>query len=324
LDGADPAGTGVAPADGATVSTWVDKSLNGRNATVVTTPLVKSAATYSSAFRALNFSDSNRAYVTTYPANPVNETVFVVFNNTLPNGVNFALISSQLGGRALGTAWANATNAGTRVAYLNNDVSWSTAVTPELSYTAGTTSIVTGQVSNSTTQLIALNGSNFISGAFTAGSGFSNNTFTYIGWSANSGQPAPANPTMIYYTGYAMEIIFYNRIITTTERQQIEGYLASKWATQYFSQLTGPYSRIPPPVPVSQRFLFSPLNFGGVTLWLDGNDSSATGFSGAVGASVTTWVDKSLNGYNAAASGTMTIGTLNNLRAITFPAASEA
>jgi hypothetical protein len=320
LDGSDPAGTGVAPADGAAVTTWVDKSLNGRNATVVTTPLTKSAATYSSAFRALNFVDSNRAYVTTYPANPVNETVFVVFNNPSPNGNNFTLISSQLGGRALGTAWANATNAGTRVAYLNNDVAWSTAVTPELSYTAGTTSIVTGQVSNSTTQLIALNGSNFVSGSFSAGSGFSNNTFTYIGWSANSGQPPPANPTMYYYTGYAMEIIFYNRIITTTERQQIEGYLASKWASRYVSQLISPYIRIPPPVPVSQRFLFSPLNFGQLSLWLDGADPAGTGIQPANGASVTTWVDKSPNGYNATAAPSRTVGTYStSLRAVNFP-----
>ena len=32
LDGADPAGNGSVPANGSTVSTWMDKSGNGRNA----------------------------------------------------------------------------------------------------------------------------------------------------------------------------------------------------------------------------------------------------------------------------------------------------
>ena len=35
LDGADPLGNNSVPANGATVSTWVDKSRNGRNATQV-------------------------------------------------------------------------------------------------------------------------------------------------------------------------------------------------------------------------------------------------------------------------------------------------
>jgi len=246
LDGADPAGTGIQPANGSSVLTWVDKSGNGRNATVVTTPLVKSAATYSTEFSALNFVDSSRAYVTTYPANPVNETVFVVFNNPSPTTYSYALINSQKGGRALGTAWANATNAGTRVAYLNNDVAWSTAVTPELSYTAGTTRILTGQVSNSTTQLISLDGSNFSTGSFTAGSGFSNNTFTYIGWNANSGQPDPANPTNYYYIGYAMEIIFYDSVLTPAQRQQVEGYLSEKWRLRSFLPSTHLYKSFAP------------------------------------------------------------------------------
>ena len=33
LDGKDPAGTGTAPANGSTVSTWTDKSRNGNTAT---------------------------------------------------------------------------------------------------------------------------------------------------------------------------------------------------------------------------------------------------------------------------------------------------
>ena len=43
LDGADPAGTGILPANGATVSTWADKSGNARNSPANTTGAVFAA-----------------------------------------------------------------------------------------------------------------------------------------------------------------------------------------------------------------------------------------------------------------------------------------
>ena len=52
LDGTDPAGTGSAPTNGATVSTWVDKSGNGLNGTAVNNP------TYSSSAKGINFTYS--------------------------------------------------------------------------------------------------------------------------------------------------------------------------------------------------------------------------------------------------------------------------
>ena len=49
LDGADPAGTGIAPANGTAITTWVDKSGFARNATVAS-----GAPTYVSADAAVN------------------------------------------------------------------------------------------------------------------------------------------------------------------------------------------------------------------------------------------------------------------------------
>ena len=59
-------------------------------------------------------------------------------------------------------------------------------------------------------------------------------------------------------------------------------------------------------------------------MWLDGADQSSMTLSGS---SVTQWRDKSGNGYHAlpnVGGSAITMGTLNNLSAITFPAASTA
>jgi hypothetical protein len=56
------------------------------------------------------------------------------------------------------------------------------------------------------------------------------------------------------YFGNVFEMLIYNRALTTTERQQVEGYLAWKWglrtslptAHPYYTQ-QHPYNKIPPP-----------------------------------------------------------------------------
>jgi len=49
------------------------------------------------------------------------------------------------------------------------------------------------------------------------------------------------NGTNSYDSVYTAEIIYYNNTLTTTERQQIEGYLAAKWGLQSSLPNTHPY-----------------------------------------------------------------------------------
>jgi hypothetical protein len=49
---------------------------------------------------------------------------------------------------------------------------------------------------------------------------------------------------------------------------------------------------------------FSPKAISGLTLWLDGNDPNATGVQVSATTPISTWKDKSGNGYNATSSGT--------------------
>jgi hypothetical protein len=276
LDGSDPAGTGTPPADGSTVSTWVDKSSN-YNATVVSG---KVGATYNASTRSVFFSASNMAYITSYPANPTNETMFVVFNNPTPSTNNYTLINGQQGARALGAGW-NGTGTNDAVAYLNNDVTWATK-TPSNSHVPGTVTLVTGQVVSSTNLRIAINGATFSTGTVTA---FTSTAGTYLGMNANA-----ANPIAYYYTGYAMEIIFYDRVLTATERLYVENYLKRKWTilalpNSHLFNLVKPYTR-----------LFQPTDLRDCYYWIDAAQDTTT-----LGSTVSTLPDWS--GSNAPSSG---------------------
>jgi hypothetical protein len=102
------------------------------------------------------------------------------------------------------------------------------------------------------------------------------------------------------FTGQIAEMIGYSRILTTTERQNIEGYLAWKWGLATNLDSAQPWKSVrfhtlPPfpnvtlsPITVQQRW--QPTQLANLTLWLDAADRASLTFSGT---SVTQWRDKS-------------------------------
>ena len=231
LDGADPAGTGTAPANGATVSTWVDKSGNGRNAVAVV------AGVYSSAQKSITFSGTNY-YNSPYTAAPTTETLFIVFNLTTNNNP-FLIASPTCGGRVADP-------------------------TPELQFAGGAICYTTGAITSSlltigsnTLGVVVTNGSsNFVSlhGALTltgptTGITYTSGTTTEIGGAVGA----------TYLTnGYIYEVIAYNSVLSTTQRQQVEGYLANKWGIKTALPGAHPYYITPPtitlPLTVTQPY----------------------------------------------------------------------
>jgi hypothetical protein len=128
-----------------------------------------------------------------------------------------------------------------------------------------------------------------------------------------------------FWTGFIGEALVYNSALTTSERQQVEGYLAHKWGLQTSIPSTHPFYSIRPHLRT-----FQPIDVPGCQLWLDAADLSSLVLSGS---SVTTWNDKSGNGYHmntlpasAGWSGTAaypTIGTsINGLQTVKFLAQS--
>jgi hypothetical protein len=102
------------------------------------------------------------------------------------------------------------------------------------------------------------------------------------------------------------EILHYNRALTLSETQQVEGYLAWKWGLVSSLPGTHPYKYNP----VFTR-LFLPIDIPNCLLWLDAADETTVIRSGS---NVTQWTDKSGNGNNA----TTALGTLSYSNGIVF------
>ena len=266
---------------GSNITQWNDKSGNGRNATVASG---KIAATYSTTLNAVNFTTSTTGYITSYPANPTNETMFVVFRNPSPSLTNNLLIGGPTGARSLGAGYTNSGGASTSsVGNLNNRVAW-LASTPNTTYTAGTTALTRSHFT-ATSNSISLNGGTPVSGG---SPNFSNGTTTYLGVDTTASSP-------YHYLGFAMEIIFYNSVLNTSQIQQVESYLTNKWGittTAIYPRLptTNPYYSIRPHLRV-----FQPSDISGCQLWLDAADDSTLTLQ--AGNKVSAWLDKSSNAF---------------------------
>jgi hypothetical protein len=137
-----------------------------------------------------------------------------------------------------------------------------------------------GVVSNTTIQPYT-NGSvsTLQSGTLTAGS--------LTGLNIGGGYGTLTNASAQGWNGYIGEIIMYNGALNTTQRQSVERYLSLKWGLSNF------YTSIPGSIP-------------GLTLWLDGADTTTMTFPS--GSNVSGWKDKGSLGF-----------TLSNLNSGIYP-----
>jgi hypothetical protein len=144
-------------------------------------------------------------------------------------------------------------------------------------------------------------------------------------------------PNTNYFQGQFYEVITYNQVLGTTQRQQVEAYLAYKWKltsslnTQniyapgsYLTFVNAP--RIPalPMRRAVQANKFLPPQYSNCVLWLDAADVNGTGTNPATG-TITSWRDKSGAGNNSTASAgtpTLTANLLNGKPGVAFSGTS--
>lgn len=81
------------------------------------------------------------------------------------------------------------------------------------------------------------------------------------------------------------EMLLYDQILTRSQRQQIEGYLAGRWGLTSKLPVSHPYKIVPP-----FAATFQPLDIQGCILWLDAADRSNVILNGST---VSQWSDKS-------------------------------
>ena len=211
LDGADPAGTGILPATGP-LATWIDKSGSGNNGVAYTGV---TAPSYSPTTSNITFSGSSATYysVTGISTGTTSETLFIVLLRTT------SVTNTPFGSTTTsGATW-----------YMNNTnpsfIAWNpfggnNSSGANLQFYNNVTNLVCG-TNNSGTNVMYLNGTGDTSGSTT----FSSSSLV-IG---NSSSGANGITRQNGWNGTISEVIYYNTVLTTAQRQQVEGYLAWKW-----------------------------------------------------------------------------------------------
>lgn len=317
LDGSDPFGTGKIPPNRSTIARWTDKSPNAVAFSTSGAPTFSTGVYNNNGLIVFNGSTMlvNSSFNYTLPA----RTLFLVAQQTVYNNNNCGILSF-----AAGTS---------NDALLSNTISYNTGYFggsafqivsqfPGLffNYTAVKTLTPFGIYSDTNAgqqEYAYVNGQQQYLVTYPTAPG--NSTGLTIGCRVND----PAR----FFFGYIGEVLVYNSVLSITQRQQIEGYLAQKWgirselpdehlgkrvlyynlaqtANMYFSAYEiGHVGANVASLVFSRKFyVYTSSNFyptlfgGGLLLWLDGFDPATIITSGNA---VTQWRDKSGYSNNA-------------------------
>ena len=288
LDGADPAGNSVIPSAG-TLATWVDKSGSANNAIAYTGA---TAPSYSPTTSNVTFG-TNYYYIAGISSAPATETVFMVLKRT---------------SSATNTPYGTSVNSGATW-YMDNTnpsfIAWNPYGNPNSSganllFYNNVTNVVCG-TNSAGTNVMYLNGTGDTAGS----TSFSSGGIMTIGISSSGVNGAPAQ---VGFVGTISEVIYYNSILSVTQRQQVEAYLAQKWSATSSLPANHPgrnttvyradYQKTNIAKPIPYYLQFSPKQIAGCIQWLDGADNSTIyatypGTLATNSAVVTQWNDKS-------------------------------
>ncbi len=277
---------------GTTITRWNDKSGNGRNATASGSPILRP--------------NSINGQSSIFYDGVVSTTFSGTISITTSSIFAFAVFISNL----------NVGNEGMRIISFTGpgcaDWNCSTTVIPFL---YDTNRIQTWRNSSTTTNLTCpAVGSTILTTTYYDGSIAYNSLFGGSSSSAisSSGSFNISNYAMTFgnvnMKGYLAEVIVFTSVLSTTQRQQIEGYLAWKWGLQSSLSANHPYKTSPippllsPPVtiPVTIQSItpitWNPNAISGLQLWFDAADSGTFVFSS--GSNIQVWQDKSPNKYS--------------------------
>jgi hypothetical protein len=247
LDGNDPLASGITPPRGSLVNTWYDKSDSMNHAISSNYPIMSS--------NGISFNGSNQCYVTPYSAFSSAETGFLVVrmnastNQPLLTGAS-SNTSRQLWGQ-VGGRWAFGLTSSANSYYTFSTVN-STNTTYLISYTYNNSRLIGYENGN----FMGSNASN-IPNFLGIGTGLSNPTII--------GTSIPFNSvvgSVNWFNGTISEIVIFNSVLSTTERQQVEGYLAWKWGLNANLSSNHQYYYIPPrnTITTTNRSLLAPQN----------------------------------------------------------------
>jgi hypothetical protein len=268
---------------GSQIVAWTDKSGNGNTVTapsVGARPIITNTTNNPIGYDLL-FNSSQLIKTGIVPtADATNSTYsqFVVFRRpSAGSGISLAY------GRIVSAATTADQNASDPTSF---EIQYGPggSATPELSVCKVTSQGTTGRLSLDTYHIISVIFTStsvnvYLDGNLTTLGAPNPPNYNFAFTQFNIGQGIPYNN----WFGPINENIGYKTALTSTQRENIEGYLASKWGLQGNLIPSHPYYIAPTPA------AFVPTQFSGLTLWLDGADATTiTGTS-----NVTQWRDKS-------------------------------
>ena len=303
FDASDP---GTITQSGGTVSEWRDKSSNAYS---VIQGTASNRPTYTT--NLLNGLPGIQISATTYLyqvgssipnfSSSASTTVYMVAKNgsTMPNWniINTMYFIGDGGGTnryhlSFGYGTANGLTLLANGSYI---VSPSSYVVPLNS------NAIIGFSSSSTSNFLFYNGSNTAYSSTGALPSANNSTWFLFG-DARTSINAVTDENIYEFVGF-------NTVLTTSQQQLVEGYLAWKWGLQSSLSNGHPYKTTPlytipslmtpATYPTSAVYNpeFEPRLIPGCILWLDGADPNGTGTRPANGTSLTTWQDKSISNF---------------------------
>jgi hypothetical protein len=316
LDAADA--TTFSYSSGSNLSQWRDKSGSNNHATATVGPV------YSASSNSVYFV-GNANSVMNLPDGtlPSGNSPYLIIAVTTPLSGGFHLIGAGLPGtnQILSPGWNLPTDLFD--AWFSNDLNVTTSIT----FTNRQSMLEFNY--NQSTRTIFVEGTSVGSGA--ASNRNSGTTSNVLAGYLSAGTP--------YTPMFLNEMIVYSNVVTTAQRQQVEGYLAWKWNLVTNLPSNHPFKTIPPfannprlppslypsgPIrfaPSSSPFsFFNPASVTGCSLWLDAADPSSVITSGS---NISQWSDKSGNGRHATQSTSANQpfyiqNSLNNLPVVSF------
>ena len=276
IDATDPAGTGIQPADGTTLTSWQDKSSTGYTLTSGGAQFLKTGLNSKPTI------NIGQGYFANSQGSNNWEEVWVVA--VWNGGADFAgnyrgLFTGFYDGAADGVGFEGDAGSGFFAygnSFIQNPRNLNGTSTDTLFPTIRSPFVIHGSAG----RLVSCRG-------------------VCVGNDRNNGGRV--------WIGYMSEAFCFNRELTTSERLLMEGYCAWKWGIQASFPTNHPYYGSSPilapgqkaqklvTIPAFTGTLFNPLSVTGCQLWLDAADSTSLVKSGS---SVTQWNDKSGNNLN--------------------------
>lgn len=293
LDGLDPAGTRVIPADGSTVTTWIDKSGNANHGTGNGTPTYVSNG-------GINFDGSSYFSNTAFKMTFANRSMFFVMKETTRTNasvLSFIPTPSNQHDYFVQSGITFNTDGGFQTFgyWYGGPLGYQ--------YRMGDPTLLPRGIYNDNMNTVV--GSGYVNGSNAANKTAIYSATTCSGyvvagrWYQDQGVPAGGKLNGVIY-----EIIAYDRGLTNSERQQVEGYLAWKWNLNSSLPTSHPFFKVSPG-PELRSIM---LNRDELYLWLDASDLSTLYQGTTIATPVTAtaqnvglWLDKSGNQRNYAA-----------------------